>query len=264
MKSLFCLLPLLTGLFVAAPAISAAEPAKDAEHWEPLFNGRDLTGWTPKFTGHPLGSNYLETFRAEDGLLKVCYANYTNFSGQFGHLFWREKLSNYVLRVEYRFVGRQVPGGPGWAFRNSGVMIHGEDPAGMTLNQDFPTSIEVQLLGGSGQGKRTTANVCTPGTHIVMDGQLIKRHCTDSTSQTYHGDQWVTVEIEVRGSRLIRHKIEGETVLAYTLPQLDENDAHARTLIRDGKTILEGGTISLQAESHPVEFRRVELRRLED
>jgi hypothetical protein len=264
MKALFCLFPLVAGLCFAAPAVFAAEPATDAEPWEPLFNGRDLTGWTPKFTGHPLGSNYLETFRVEDGLLKVSYANYTNFSGQFGHLFWREKLSNYVLRVEYRFVGRQAPGGPGWAFRNSGVMIHGEDPAGMSLHQEFPTSIEVQLLGGSGQGKRTTANVCTPGTHIVMDGQLIKRHCTDSTSQTYHGDQWVTVEIEARGSRLIRHKIEGETVLAYTLPQLDESDAHARTLIRDGKTILEGGTISLQAESHPVEFRRVELRRLVD
>lgn len=250
----------LVGL-AAGPATHSA-PA--AERWESLFNGRDLEGWTPKFAGHPLGTNYLNTFRVENGLLKVCYANHTNFNGRFGHLFWRERLGNYVLRVEYRFVGRQVAGGPGWAYRNSGVMIHGEDPAGMTLDQDFPTSIEVQLLGGGGQGERSTANLCTPGTLVVMDGQIVRQHCVNSTSKTYHGDQWVTVEIEVRGSRLVRHIVQGETVLSYTLPQLDEGDARARSLIRDGKTILEGGTISLQAESHPVEFRRVELRRLGD
>lgn len=262
---LACLLAGLTGSpFPVHADESAPAPVPEAPAWEPLFNGRDLTGWTPKFTGHPPGSNYLDTFRVEDGRLQVSYANYTNFSGQFGHLFWRERLSNYVLRVEYRFVGQQVAGGPGWAFRNSGVMIHGQDPAGMELKQDFPVSIEVQLLGGAGPGRRPTANVCTPGTHIVMDGELIQRHCTESTSKTYHGDQWVTVEIEVRGSRLIRHVVEGETVLQYSLPQLDPGDAHARALIREGRTVLEGGTISLQAESHPVEFRRVELRRLPD
>jgi len=249
--------------FLAAAALGAEEPAEQGQ-WIQLFNGKDLTGWTPKITGHDLGDNFADTFRVEDGVLKVVYDGYENFGGKFGHLFYNEPFSNYILRVEYRFVGQQVPGGPGWASRNSGIMIHGQPAESMEKDQNFPVSIEVQLLGGSGSGTRPTANVCTPGTHIVMDGQLVTRHCNSSRSKTYHGDQWVTVEVEVHGNKLIRHIIDGQTVLEYTQPQLDEKDGEARKLIKDGEKMLSGGSISLQSESHPVEFRKVELRKLED
>lgn len=240
---------------------------KNAEApWIQLFNGKDLTGWTPKIRGYPLGENYGNTFRVENGVLKVVYEKdkYEKFNERFGHLFYEQPFSNYRLRLEYRFVGEQAPGGPGWAIRNSGVMIHGEAPAGMDLDQDFPASIEVQLLGGTGSGDRTTANLCTPGTNVVMDGELITRHCTSSKSKTYHGDQWVTVEIEVRGSQVVKHLIDGKTVLEYQQPQLDPRDEHAKKLIakQGGKLLLEGGSISLQSESHPVEFRKVELQKL--
>lgn len=263
MKIISCLvfaLSLTATSFTHAQTNGAGEPK-----WVPLFNGTNLDGWTPKITGFPAGTNFADTFRVEEGLLKVSYAGYTNFGGRFGHLFWKHPLTNYLLRIEYRFVGDQVPGGPGWAFRNSGVMIHSEAPQQMEMNQDFPTSIEVQLLGGSGTGERSTLNVCTPGTDLVMDGKLNRQHCTSSTSKTYHGDQWVTAEIEVHNHRLIRHKIGGETVLSYSQPQLDDRDAHARKLIpADGNRILSGGYICLQSESHPVEFRKVELLQLED
>lgn len=233
------------------------------EEWIQLFNGKDLEGWTPKIKGHALGENFGNTFRVEDGILKVSYDGYKNFDGQFGHLFYKEAFSHYVLRLEYRFVGEQVDGGPGWAIRNSGVMLHGEMPETMDKDQEFPASIEVQLLGGSGQGERSTANLCTPGTNVVMRGELITRHCTNSTSKTYHGDQWVTVEIEVHGSKVIKHIIDGKTVLTYDQPQLDERDEHAKKLAEKlGKLLLEKGSISLQSESHPVEFRKVELRKL--
>lgn len=237
-----------------------------AEEWIALFNGRNLDGWTPKIRGYPLGENFGNTFRVENGVLKVAYDQYDKFDNRFGHLFYREPFSHYRLRVEYRFVGEQCPGGPNWAVRNSGVMIHGEDPHDMALDQEFPASIEVQLLGGLGTGERPTANLCTPGTNVVMDGQLITRHCTSSRSKTYPGDQWVTVEIEVRGSRVIRHLIDGQVVLAYEQPQWDERDAHARELIKkhQGRLLIEGGTISLQSESHPVEFRKVELLPLKE
>ena len=255
-------LALTVGL--AAPTQTRAETPPRPGQWVQLFNGTNLDGWTPKITGYPAGTNFANTFRVEDGLLKVSYSGYTNFTGQFGHLFWKDKLSNYVLRVEYRFVGKQTPGGPGWAFRNSGVMIHGEDPRGMELNQDFPTSIEVQLLGGPGEGKRPTANLCTPGTDVVMGDKLITAHCTESTSKTYHGDQWVTVQIEAHGSRLIKHIVEGETVLSYSLPQFEGRDARTKRFIEAQGKIIEGGTISLQSESHPVEFRKVELLKLDE
>jgi hypothetical protein len=247
----------------AATVTWAADPA-DSGPWIQLFNGKNLEGWTPKITGYDLNDNFGNTFRVEDGLLKVSFDQYQKFDGKFGHIFYKQAFSNYVVRVEYRFVGEQTPGGPGWAFRNSGIMLHCQAPESMEKNQDFPVSIEVQLLGGSGSGKRTTANLCSPGTHVVMDGKLITQHCINSTSKTYHGDQWVTVEVEVHGNKLIKHIVEGETVLSYSQPQLDETDANARKLLKGGDKMLHGGYISLQAESHPVQFRKVELRPLKD
>ena len=208
--------------------------------------------------------NFGRTFRVEGGVLKVVYDEYDDFKGRFGHLFYAGTFSYYRLRVEYRFVGRQAPGGPSWALRNSGVMIHGEAPETMTRDQEFPTSIEVQFLGGDGTASRATSNVCTPGTNMVMAGALVTRHCTSSSSLTHHLDEWVTAEVEVCGHRTIRHWLDGQVVLAYGEPQLDDRDAHARTLIeRAGTKQLAAGTVSLQSESHPLEFRRVELLQLE-
>jgi hypothetical protein len=241
-----------------------AQDAQRKNEWLPLFNGKDLEGWIPKITGHDLGVNHGQTFRVENGVLQVRYDQYDTFGGQFGHLFYKQPFSSYRLRVEYRFVGQQVVGGPDWAVRNSGVMVHCQSPESMDKDQRFPVSIEVQLLGGRGSGTRPTANLCTPGTHVVMDGQLVKRHCTNSTSDTYHGDQWVTVEIEVRGSDQLRHQVGGKTVIEYAQPQLDDQDPDAQKLLRQGSDkMLKGGFIALQSESHPVEFRKVELLSLE-
>ena len=238
--------------------------AADDEGWIQLFNGKDLSGWTPKIRGHEFGVNYADTFRVEDGVLKVAYDKYEGpFRGRYGHLFFEAPFSNYLLRIEYRFVGEQAEGGPGWATRNSGVMIHGQDPKGMTKDQEFPVSIEVQFLGGDGTNPRTTGNLCTPGTNVVLDGKLHTPHCHNSSSDTFHGDQWVTAEIEVHGGKLIRHKINGKTVLEYTEPQLDPEDENAKKLLEAGAgKILTGGTISLQSESHPIEFRKVEIKPL--
>jgi hypothetical protein len=254
-------LAVLAAAFVTAPAPLPAA----SQDWVPLFNGRNLDGWRPKITGHDAGVNFGDTFRVEGGVLKVAYDRYDGpFNGRFGHLFYKDTFSFYRLRVEYRFVGAQAPGGPDWALRNSGVMLHGESPDTMTRDQEFPTSIELQFLGGDGTAPRTTSNLCTPGTNVVMDGKLITRHCTNSKSKTYHGDQWVTAEVEVCGSRLVQHVLDGEVVLAYNEPQIDERDAHAKGLLeRIGSKLLGGGTISLQSESHPVEFRRVEVLRLD-
>ncbi|MCG8448986.1 MAG: DUF1080 domain-containing protein [Pirellulales bacterium] len=252
---------LLTGHVWSARAETA-----DAEkgEWIQLFNGKNLDGWTPKIRGYEVGDNFADTFRVEDGLLKVSYDKYEGkFQKRFGHLYYKEPFSHYVLRVEYRIVGEQMPGAPGWAFRNSGVMFHGQTPQSMALDQEFPVCLEAQLLSGDGRNKRSTANLCTPGTYVVMDGKLNKNHCINSTSQTYHGEVWVTAELEVHGSKRIRHKIDGKTVLEYSQSQLDENDRDAKKLLAAGAPKMLGqGTISLQSEGHPVEFRKVELRKL--
>ena len=188
---------------------SVEQNKSDKSRWISLFNGKDLKGWKVKIAGHKLNDNYGNTFRVENGILKVCYDKYDKFDGKFGHLFYKDRFSHYILRVEYRFVGKQTPGGPSWAFRNSGIMIHGQSPESMTKKQKFPVSIEVQMLGGNGKDKRPTGNLCTPGTHVVMDGKLLTQHCISSKSKTYHGDQWVTLEVEVHGNAIIKHIVNG-------------------------------------------------------
>jgi len=229
-----------------------------------LFNGKDLKNWTPKIRNHKVGDNYKNTFRVEDGLLKVRYDGYDNFNFQYGHLFYNKEFSAYLLRVTYRFVGEQVNGGEGWAWRNSGAMLHGQDPNTMGVDQDFPISIEGQLLGGNGKDERTTSNLCTPGTNVVIDNKLFTPHCISSTSKTYAGDQWVTADFLVLGDSLVQHILENKVVLQYNKPQIGGGNVSGfdPKVKKDGQ-LLSKGTISLQSESHPIDFKKVELYDLE-
>ncbi|MDR0793754.1 MAG: DUF1080 domain-containing protein [Chitinophagaceae bacterium] len=245
-------------------ALTADAQKKVHKKWKQLFNGKDLSGWTPKISGHVYGDNFGNTFRVEDGVIKVSYDAYDEFKDQFGHLFYKAPYSHYIIAVEYRFTGQQVKGGPGWAFRNSGIMVHCQPPETMHKNQDFPISIEVQLLGGDSTGERSTCNVCTPGTNIEMNGKLITQHCINSTSKTFRGDGWVRAEAVVLGDSVIKHIVNGDTVLVYQKPQIGGGNVtdFDPTVKQDGQ-LLSSGYISLQSESHPVEFRKVEILDLE-
>jgi hypothetical protein len=248
-------------------AIHMATLQAQNDGWIQLFNGKDLTGWDIKITGHELNENYLNTFRVENGVLKCAYDQYKNFDDKFGHIYYKVPYSHYRLRVEYRFTGDQTPGGATWNVRNSGVMLHSQPAWSLSKDQTFPVSLEMQMLGGLSDGKeRTTANLCTPGTMVELNGKLSADHCINSTSKTYDGDQWVTVEMLVMGDSLIQHIIDGEVVFEYSKP-IVADDAGMKSYLNmqggwfeqhDGKP-LKSGYIALQAESHPVEFRKVEL-----
>jgi hypothetical protein len=246
-----------------AALVCLAALAPQAE-WVSLFDGKTLDGWTPKIKGHELGDNFGNTFRVKDGVIQVGYEAYDEFGDRFGHLFYKTPYSSYIFHVEYRFTGEQCKNGPSWAWRNSGAMIHCQDPKTMGLDQDFPVSAEVQMLGGDKEGERPTGNLCTPGTNVVMGDKLITQHCTDSTSPTFRGDVWVTLDVEVHGNGRVEHRINGKPVISYEQIQLDPNDKDGAKLIKDGKVSLSSGWISLQSESHPVEFRDIKIKVLND
>ena len=263
MKQL-CLALLLALLF--SGSVTAQKKVKndpDKKEWQQIFNGKDLKDWLPKITGYDLNDNFGNTFRVVNGVMQVGYEKYDKFNDRFGHIFYKDKFSYYIIVVEYRFTGDQAPGGANWATRNSGIMIHCQDPKTMGKNQDFPISIEAQLLGGLSKGPRSTLNLCTPGTNVEMDGKLFTPHCINSKSKTYDGDQWVRAEVEVRGNESIKHIIDGQVVLSYEKPQIGGGNVsgHDPKVKEDGKMLSEG-YISLQSESHPVEFRKVELLNL--
>jgi hypothetical protein len=252
------LLALLLSLLAVSqtPADWRSAPAED---WRSLFDGTTLDGWVVKLAHHELGDNYADTFRAENGAIRVMYDKYGEFGARFGHLFYKQKLSHYVLALEYRFFGEQARGGPGYARLNSGVMVHSQAPETILKDQDWPISVEAQFLAGN----RTTMNVCTPGTEIFMHGAMVKVHCTNSTSALYGNDGWVAVEIEVLGAERVRHLIGGQVVLQYEKPMIGGGVATGfdPAIKKDG-TVLDSGYIGLQAESQPVEFRNIRLLNL--
>jgi len=258
-RTLIVALALLIFSATAVPQ-EAALKAKPSD-WVQLFNGKNLDGWTVKIAKHRVNDNFGDTFRVQNGLLKVSYDHYDSLDGQFGHLFYQDKFSYYLVAVEYRFVGEQAKGAPDWAYRNNGIMVHSQSPQSMGVNQEFPTSIEVQLLGGDGTHDRPNGNVCTPGTNIVIDGALFTPHCYQLAAKTYQGDRWVRVVAEVLGSERIKHYVEGAPVLTYYKPQLGGEAMSPEFKKRDGELLGEG-YIALQAESAPTEFRKVELLNL--
>jgi len=253
----------LTGCLLFVSLITSAQNEASPGKWLKLFNGKDLKDWKVKIKDHPLNENYGNTFRVENGVMKVSYDQYDSFKQQFGHIYYKQKFTAYLLVVEYRFTGEQAKGGPDWAYRNSGAMLHCQSPESIYLDQDFPISLEEQLLGGNGKDDRPTANLCTPGTNVVLKGKLFTPHCINSTSKTYHGDQWVHVEALVLMDSVIKHIVGRDTVLEYEKPQYDGRDQWVKKAgFKDGQLIKEG-YISLQSESHPCEFRKVELFNLE-
>ena len=257
MKTLPALCLCMTLLISCNTRTSTTESA-EPEEWIQLFNGENLEGWTIKIAKHPLGENFNNTFRVENGMMVTRYDQYESFDGEFGHIFYKNPYSHYKLRVEYRVVGEQVTGGEAWAYKNSGVMFHAQSPESMGQDQPFPVCLEAQFLGGSSEGERPTGNLCTPGTNVVIDGELVTNHCISSTSPTFRGEEWVSFELVAYGDSIIHHLVNGDTVLTYSAPVIGGGSKPADYPVADG-TPLKSGYIALQAESHPYEFRKVEL-----
>ncbi|HDR67836.1 MAG TPA: DUF1080 domain-containing protein [Bacteroidaceae bacterium] len=257
MKNMLLLLLMLFTALASCNRNPRIESGQQTEEWIQLFNGENLNDWIIKINTRPAGENYNQTFIVRDGKLVVNYDEYDQFNEEFGHIFYKTPFSRYKLRVEYRIIGEQVPGGAPWAFKNSGVMYHAQSPESMLTSQPFPVSLEAQFLGGSGEGERPTGNLCTPGTHVVIDGELVTQHCINSSSKTFHGEEWVNFELVVYNDSIIHHIVNGDTVMTFSDPVIG-GDLPEGFPLKEG-TPVNAGYIALQAESHPFEFRKIEL-----
>jgi hypothetical protein len=252
---------------IAVCTASCSALPQSGENWEPLFDGKTLAGWTPKIRGLPLGENYRDTFRVSDGAIVVSYDRYDQFGERFGHLFYKDAITGpYRLRLEYRFSETHPADTPAWAIANSGVMIFGEHPKGMAVEDSFPVSVEAQLLGPAPEQTRFNGNMCSPGTNVVMDGQLVTTHCINSKTPSGPNGVWHVFEVEVAADGTVTQKINGEPTIVCSAVQLDPEGrmANSKPLVAaaGGKLMLDGGTISLQSEGNPIAFRKIELLRL--
>lgn len=248
-------------IFGSCSTVKSENPSE----WTDLFNGKDIKDWNVKINHHDFGDNYGNTFRVEDGLIKVRYDQYGDYNNQYGHLYYKTPFSHYRLQVEYRITGDWKSDAPDYTISNSGIMFHSQDPKTMLKDQDWPISIEFQLLAGLDDGKpRPTGNMCSPGTDVIYDGKIDSRHCIDSKSRTFKKEEWVRAELIVLGDSLITHLINGDTVLQYSKPQIGGGVVtnFDPAIKADGK-LLKEGFIALQSEGQPVDFRNIRIMNLE-
>lgn len=264
----FLLLPSAVILFFAASVItgcSTANKRASKSDWVTLFNGKDINDWIVKIQHHDVGVNFGNTFRVADNTIQVRYDEYgPEFNEQFGHLYYKTPFSYYHLKLEYRFVGEWFKTAPSYTLRNSGVMFHSQSPYSMPKEQDWPISVEMQFLGGLGDGNpRPTGNMCSPGTEVMQKDSMVPSHCINSTSKTYNGEQWISAELIVLGDSLITHIINGDTVLQYSKPQIGGGvvNRYDPAIKKDGQ-LLSSGFIALQSEGQPIDFRNIRIKDL--
>ncbi|MBD0374726.1 MAG: DUF1080 domain-containing protein [Flavisolibacter sp.] len=259
MKPAWRLLFILPLIILSYSFNKTVNEEKETKKWISLFNGKNLNHWKPKIAGYKLGENYGNTFRVQNGMLSVRYDQYNRFQNKFGALYFDKKFSNYRLRVEYRFVGDTTPGAPSWGFRDGGIQYHCQPPATIGLDQPFPVCLEYNLHGGNGKEERPTGEICANGMYVEINGKRNTSYCTLPTvKRTFHGDEWVLAEIEVR-SGTITHFVNGEKVLEFKNPRYDSAHAIGKTFIVNGNDVVRDGYISLQSNSHPMDFRKIEI-----
>ncbi|MFK7846504.1 MAG: DUF1080 domain-containing protein [Rhodothermales bacterium] len=256
---------LLVGLASCASDAPDTPPQPVEESWQTLFNGKDLDGWVMKIHKHELGDNYADTYRVVDGNIQVNYDDYVAFEDRYGHLFYKEPFSSFHLKFAYRFTDQWLDDAPTFTFRNSGIMFHSQAPETILKEQDWPISVEYQMLAEEEAGKpRPTGNMCSPGTEVFFEGEMDPRHCISSSSDTYQWDTWVNGELIVHRDSLVQHVVNGEIVLEYTQPQIGGGVAlrFDPEVKEDGKMLTEG-YIGLQSEGQGVEFREIKIKRLD-
>ncbi len=247
---------------------SSAEITDDnpKSEWQQLFNGKNLEGWVPKIHHHETGENYASTFKIKDGAIEVNYDDYGAFEDRYGHLFYEKPFSNFHLKWEYRFTDQWLEDAQRYTFRNSGIMFHSQAPETILKEQDWPISVEYQMLAEENEGEpRPTGNMCSPGTDVIYNGEIDERHCINSISPTFKWDEWVSAELIVFGDSIVHHLVNGDTVLTYNSPQVGGEVANRfdPEMKVDG-TPLKSGYIGLQSEGQGVIFKNIEIREIEN
>ena len=184
------------------------------------------------------------------------YPNGNDFEGRCGLLYYDKYLTDYRVRLTYRFREPQAKNPVGWGKNNTGLMIFGIDPRTVTGDPEFPPLIEIQLLGTPSAGGSKNANLCQPGGMKVaklFDQAINDNSCHDSQSGTAPpAADWVTVEAEVH--------VTGETKV-FQYPNMTEPVLRISGPTYNGQPVL-GGYLAIQSESQPIEFKDIELKEL--
>jgi hypothetical protein len=221
-------------LVCAAHAETPSAPAAvTPDRVTPLFNGKDLTGWTADVPARDTDPGLGASFVVRGGHL-------VSLGEPRGHLVTDAGFRDYRLEVEYRFAGK---GG------NCGVLVHASRPR--ALYKMFPQSIEVQMQSGQA------------GDFWVIQ-EDIEVPQMEARRPRKPGEKWGGAEGDAR--RILNLTDDSEKPLGEWNTLVVEARGRALQVWVNGTLVNEGsnatadrGRIALQAEGTEVEFRRVEL-----
>ena len=184
-----------------------------------LFNGKDLSGWTPVLDQR--GADPARTWSVADGLLKCT-------GKPAGYIKTDREFADYVLTLQWRWPA-------GTAGGNNGVLVHATTPRALGI---WPKSIEVQLFKGN------AGDLWVIGTELDVPDEATRKEGRRHKNLTDNSEklvgEWNRLEITCKGDT-IRVKVNDELV-------------HKAT-----NCSVTHGAICLQSEGAPIEFRNIVL-----
>jgi hypothetical protein len=257
--------------------------------WTQLFNPKDTslrTNWDIKVRKSALNVDTRNTFRYGiangDTFIDVNYSNWTTYldgsDELHSHMGYKIRpFSYYLLRGEYMVMSTARPASsPSWANQNNGFMLHSQSVASMNLNQDFPASLEAQLLGpanttsGGGSVSASTMNLCTPGTGFstTPTGTTSSTHCIPSRQGLARAatGAWQKVSALILGDSIHTYYAGPngtDSAITYYKPVYLSGGIASPSTLPANNTRLTGGYITIQGESAPYRFRRIDVLNLE-
>jgi len=243
---------------------SLALGADSGAGWKPLFNGRNLSGWSVHYASKTAADAPppATIFSVEKGVIHAYPTQAAGSAQPNAYLETNAEYQDYVISLEYQWGEKKFP--PRLELvRDAGLIyhVHRERPA------DWPAGAEAQIqegdVGDSWAVSSQISSFVDPRTGryalpenggvpvtVGHDGKFERtRH---NKVNEYPG--WNTLEVIVRGDRAT-HVVNGVTNMR--VYDLKGWDAASNSWVKVDK-----GRIALQAESAEIFYRNIRIRLL--
>jgi len=258
---LLCLL-----VFVAFAAAQTTQPAGHGG-FQPLFNGRDLSGWYTYLKGVGKNTDPQKVFQVHDGMIHIYKDAADGSEMPFGYLCSEKEFGDCRIRFEYKW-GTKRFGSRATKRRDSGFLyfVTGEDGKQGT----WPTSVECQIqendVGDIYAIRTTVASTVDPAT-ISEKAPTYKDASAGGVTYVTPGkgndriirsrmlekEGWNAIEVVLRGDGAT-HIVNGSVNMQ--IRQVQFVGADSATIHR--------GRILFQAEGAEVMYRNIEVQPLAD
>jgi hypothetical protein len=253
--------------FLAAIVALAVAPAQaqnsEESAWQPLFNGKDLGGWTAAWAQPPVdGRPASSLFTVENGMIHVYAAQEAGTTQQQAYILTDGDYRDYRLSLEYKWGSKKFAPRMDLV-RDAGLLYHVYDHSMM----DWPHSVEAQIQEGdtgdlwaiSSRASSTILPLTQRYVEPAGGGVPVTVGDYRDFARIRHGalnelPEWNTLEIVVRGDTAT-YIVNGFVNMRAT--GLKRWDAGSASWVK-----LDHGRIALQAEYAELYYRNIRIRPL--